>query len=59
MSKEMVKVGIANDGEKNLEIEELMKWEPKNVNYFGDVVYFKYEDKYYTMKVVDFRKIFK
>lgn len=58
MLKEMVKVGVANDGEKNLEIEVIKEWKPKNINYFGDTVYFKHEDKYYTMKTADFRKIF-
>ena len=58
MSKELIKVGIANEGEKNITIEDMMDWQPKNVNYFGDTVYFKHEDKYYTMKIVDFKKVF-
>lgn len=54
-----VKVGIANVGEKNLKVEEISKWEPKNVLYAGDTVFFKYDEVYYSMNVMEFRKIFK
>ena len=54
-----VKIGVANEAEINLEIDEVKKWIPKNVNYFGDTVYFKNDKKYYSMKRVDFDKIFK
>ena len=53
-----VKIGVANESEINLEIDEVKKWTPKNVNYFGDTVYFKNDKKYYSMKRVDFDKIF-
>lgn len=53
-----VKVGIANVGETNLKIEDVSKWEPKNVLYAGDTVFFKHEDAYYSMNVMDFRRIF-
>ena len=36
-----VKIGVANEAEINLGIDELKKWTPKNINYFGDTVYFK------------------
>jgi len=53
-----VKVGIANVGEKNLTVDEISKWEPKNVLYAGDIVFFKYNDIYYSMNTMEFRKIF-
>lgn len=55
---EIVKIGIANVGEKNLKVEEVSKWEPKNIVYSGDTVFFKYENVFYSMNVSDFRKIF-
>ena len=45
-----VKIGVANEAEINLGIDELKKWTPKNINYFGDTVYFKNDKKYYSMK---------
>ena len=53
-----VKIGVANEAEINLGIDELKKWTPKNINNFGDTVYFKKDKKYYSMKRVDFDKIF-
>lgn len=53
-----VKVGIANETEKNLPIDEVQKWIPKNINYFGDTAYFKHDKTYYSMKRLDFDKIF-
>lgn len=54
-----VKVGVANIGEKNLKLDDVSKWEPKEVLYAGDTVFFKHEDAYYSMKVMEFREIFK
>lgn len=56
---ETVKVGIANVGEKNLKLEDVSKWTPKDVLYAGDTVFFKHDDAYYSMNTMDFRKIFK
>lgn len=53
-----VKVGVANETEKNLKVEDLKTWTPKNVNYFGDTVYFKHDKVYYSMKRMDFDKIY-
>jgi hypothetical protein len=50
---------VANETEKNFDVEILKTWEPKNINYFGDTVYFKNGDTYYSMKRQDFDKIFK
>jgi hypothetical protein len=57
--KETVMLGVANEGEKSFEIEVLKTWQPKNVNYFSDVVYFSNDKIYYSMKRVLFDQIFK
>ena len=59
MAKETVVLGVANEGEKSISIEELNTWNPKNVNYFSDVVYFSNDKVYYSIKRVLFDKIFK
>ncbi len=53
-----VKVGFANDGEHNLKIEVVEKWTPKNISYVGDTVFFKNGDTYFSMRTVDFKRIF-
>lgn len=58
MAKETVKIGVANEGETNMEIETLKSWEPKNISYVRDITFFKSEDKYYSMKTIDFKRIF-
>lgn len=55
---DVVKVGVANDGEQVIEIEIVEKWEPTNTIVIGDTSFFKVEDRYYSMKTIDFRKIF-
>ena len=47
MTKQTISVGVANEKEKNFDIEELKSWNPKNINYFSDTVYFKHEDTYF------------
>lgn len=59
MTEQSIKVGIANEGETVLPVSVLEKWEPKNVTQLGDTVFFKQEDIFYSMKVVDFREIYK
>jgi len=59
MTKQTISVGVANEMPKNFDIEELKTWSPSNITPTGDVVYFKHDGKFYTMKVVDFNQIFK
>ena len=59
MVEETVKVGVANEGETILPISVLEKWNPKNITQIGDTVFFKQEDTYFSMKVIDFRKLYK
>lgn len=58
MAKESVKVGIANEGETNLDIEEVKTWEPKNIEYIGTTVFFKNDKTYVSMTREDFKRIF-
>jgi hypothetical protein len=58
MAEETVKVGVANEGEINIAISVVKKWSPINKSQFGDTVFFKQGDTYYSMKVLDYNKIF-
>lgn len=57
MNKKVI-VAIANQGQKTLETEKVKEWVPTEITNAGDSVYFKHEDTYYSMKRVDFKKIF-
>jgi len=57
-AKEVVKIGVANSGEINLEVEVVKAWTPKQINYIGTTVFFKNEDTFYSMTREDFKKIF-
>jgi hypothetical protein len=54
-----IRVGVANEGELDLTIDILEKWSPKNITYIGDTVFFKQENCYYSMKTIDFNKLYK
>lgn len=56
--KETIKVGVANEGETNMDVELIKSWIPKNITYSGDIVIFKADKKFYSMKRDDFKKIF-
>lgn len=59
MTKELIKIGIANECETTMDIEVLKTWIPKKINYFGDSVYFKNDMTFYSLKRTDFDRIFK
>lgn len=59
MAKEVVKVAIANQTEKNFDVDVVEKWVPTEITNIRDFVIFKHEDTYYSMKRVDFQKIYK
>ena len=58
MAEQSIKVGIANEGEMAILVSVLKKWQPKNVTQIGDTVFFKQEDTFFSMKVIDFRDLF-
>ena len=53
-----VLVGVANQGEQNIPLDIISKWEPDKLSFFGDTVFFKVENTYYSMKKKDFCNIF-
>ena len=53
-----VRVGLANEGELDIDLDIVEKWEPTNVNYIGETVFFKADNSYFSMKTIEFRKIF-
>jgi hypothetical protein len=57
-TKEMIMVGVANEGEFSFNVEDIKLWEPKNITHSGLTVLFKHEDKFYLMKREDFKRIF-
>lgn len=58
MIEQSVKVGIANEGEMAILVSVLKKWQPKNVTQIGDTVFFKNEDTFFSMKVIDFKNLY-
>jgi hypothetical protein len=59
MANETVMIGVANMGETLFEVEHVSKWVPANITYVGNFVYFSVEKTYFSMRKVDFSKIFK
>lgn len=57
--KEKVTLGVANEKEISVDVEDLKTWEPKKISYFSDIVYFKYNDKFHSIKRIDFDKYLK
>ena len=53
-----VKVGVANESEQSFQINVVKEWRPTNITYIGSAVFFKVENTYFSMNVLDFRNIF-
>jgi len=51
-------VGIANEGEKSFNIDEMKTWEISNISFLSDFVYFKKDGVFHSMKRKDFKEIF-
>ena len=58
MIEQSIKVGVANEGEIAILVSILKKWQPKNVTQIGDTVFFKNEDTFFSMKVIDFKNLY-
>lgn len=58
MSKTVL-VAFANEGEQNVSLDVVEKWEPENMSFFGDTVFFKVDSTYVSMKKIEFCTIFK
>lgn len=60
MGKETtVTLGVANEGERNFKIDEVLLWEKKKMSYIGDSVFFEANEVFYSMKKIDYVKHFK
>ena len=57
MSKSVL-VAIANEGEQSMSIDVISKWDPDKMSFFGDTVFFKVDDTFFSMKKTDFCNIF-
>ena len=58
MAREMVKIGVANEKESYMYIDIVHLWEPKDITYSNQTVFFRYLDKFYSMELSDFKRIF-
>lgn len=63
MDKQMlgdtVLMGIANERSiHSFPLDEVSKWEPKNITKMGTFTYFKVEDIFYSIETAEFNKIF-
>jgi hypothetical protein len=58
MAERKIMIGVANEGEMSIDVELVKTWEPKSITYFSDIVYFKVDNAFYSMKRKDFTEIF-
>ncbi len=58
MAGSTVLIGVANEGEISIEIDVIKNWQISKITYFSDVVYFKSDNSFYSMKRNDFKQIF-
>lgn len=58
MAGNTVLIGVANEGEMSIEVDQIKNWEVSKITYFSDMVYFKSDNNYYSMKRNDFKQIF-
>ena len=57
MSKSVL-VAVANEGQQNMPLAVVEKWDPEKLSFFGETVFFKADDTYFSMKKFDFCNIF-
>lgn len=53
-----VLVAVANEGEQNMPLDVVQNWDPQKLSFFGETVFFKAENTYFSMKKSDFCTIF-
>lgn len=63
MEKKSVIVGVANQNETSMKVDDIKDWEPKKVSYIGTSTYFQVVDEdgngtFYSMESPEFREIF-
>ncbi len=57
MSKSVL-VAVANVGEQNIPLDVVEKWSPDKLSFIGDTVFFKVDETFFSMKKMEFCKIF-
>lgn len=58
MDKTSVLVGVANQSEQSMKVEDIKDWEPTKISYVGSTSYFKVDDTFYSMESREFRELF-
>lgn len=53
-----ITLAVANEGERNFDIELVRGWEPKKISYMGSTVFFEYDGTFYSMNTIDFKQLF-
>lgn len=56
--KKNVLVGVANQNEQSMKIDDIKDWEPTKISYVSNTTYFKVDDTFYSMLTSEFREIF-
>tara|TARA_R110002050_G_scaffold34397_13_gene86910 strand:+ start:1397 stop:1579 length:183 start_codon:yes stop_codon:yes gene_type:complete len=59
MNKKTLRLGIANSGEINIEVKEILTWKMDKISYIGDVMFFEHEGTFYSMKRIDYKNYIK
>jgi hypothetical protein len=57
-TKQTITVGVANEGERNISVEELLKHEPKKITYSGRQVFFEHDGKFLSMDRMNFKEVY-
>ena len=58
MNKTSVLVGVANQSEQSMKVEDIKDWNPSKISYVGTTSYFKVGDTFYSMESDEFRELF-
>lgn len=58
MESKKIEIAFANEKPQFMNVDDIKKWEPKNVSKIGSVVLFKVDEKFVTMKKEDYQNIF-
>ena len=51
-------VGVANEGERNMSVEDLLRHEPKKVTYGGTQVFFEHDGTFLSMTRLEYQEVF-
>tara|TARA_R110000803_G_scaffold50779_1_gene105289 strand:+ start:721 stop:921 length:201 start_codon:yes stop_codon:yes gene_type:complete len=60
MEKKNVLVGVANQSEQSMKVEDIKDWTPEKISYVGTTAYFKDKDGklFYSMERNEFNSVF-